>query len=155
MRETEKIGPPWEVQLVRDGGRLVELTIKSIGAAELGHDEIREATNAALAKLKRTRPYTTSVIFTQESTESLRKAYELADGRMTPEYLANLAVSYEEIAAKTRNVITILADIIGKPAATVKRHVSQAREKGYLTAATAGREGGQATSKAHDLVSKK
>ena len=71
---------------------------------------------------------------------------------MTPQYLATLAVAYEELAAKGRAIMPTLAEAIGRPAATVKGHVGKARDEEYLTKGTQGREGGEATPKARGVL---
>jgi hypothetical protein len=148
MRETEKIGPPWELELTRDDGRLVEVTIRATGNGELGFDAVREAMNALLGRLRRDRP------MVGRSMVLLRELYKASGGKMTPEYLAQLAVSYAEVAATGRAVIPALASAIGGNPATVKGHVVKAREEGYLTKTTPGKEGGEATDKAREVLFK-
>jgi hypothetical protein len=147
MRETETVGPPWELELTREDGRLVEVVIRATGD-ELGFNAIREATDAVLSKLRRERPTPVG----PSVLGPLRRAHQAADGKMTPEYLAQLAVTYSELAARGRAVMPALSNAIDRPAATVKGHVMKAREQGYLTDATVGREGGEPTAKALDLV---
>lgn len=147
MRETEKIGPPWELELTREDGRLVEVVIRATGDGELGTDAIREATNAALTKLRRrlVRPGTSSLV-------ALRRSYEESSGKMTPQYLARLAVSYAEVASHGRAVMPVLSRAIDGNPATIKGHVLKAREEGYLTPATQGKEGGEVTDKAREVL---
>lgn len=149
MRQTEKIGPPWEMELTREDGRLVEIAIRAAGGAELGIDAVREATNTVLAKLRQERPSTMG-----GSLLVLREIYKAVGGKMAPEYLAQLAVTYSEIAATGRAVIPVLAAAIGGNPATVKGHVVKARDEGYLTKTTPGKEGGEATDKAREVLIK-
>jgi len=147
MREVEKIGPPWELELVRDGGRLVEVVIRATGGAELGRDAIREATSALMTRMAHSdRPIGGgSAVLAREMLKS-------SGGKISPEYLATLAMAYEECARGGRAVIPALAEAIGGNPATVKGHVMRAREDGYLTKATPGREGGEATDKAREAL---
>lgn len=148
MRETEKVGPPWELELIREDGRLVEVVIRATDDGELGSDAIREATSAALAKLRRQRPMEAGTA----ALTALQRAYEAAAGRMTPGYLAQLAVSYAEVSTQGRAVIPVLSRAIDGNPATVKGHVVKAREGGYLTSTTPGKEGGEATDKAREVL---
>jgi hypothetical protein len=148
VRETEKIGPPWEMEFTREDGRIVEVVIRATGDGELGSDAIREATSAAITTLRRGQGRLAS----GRSLYKLGRAYESAGGKMTPEYLAQLAISYGEAAAEGRAVMPVLAAAIGGNPATVKGHVLKAREEGYLTKATPGKEGGEATDKARRVL---
>jgi hypothetical protein len=151
MRETEKIGPPWEIELTRDDGRIVEIKIKATGAEELSLDAVREATNAVLSKM-RLEPGSDMARTIARSLFMLDQIYKHAGGKLTPEYLAQLAVTYSDVAATGSAVIPALARAIdGKPA-TVKGHVVKAREEGYLTKTTPGKEGGDATDKAREVL---
>ncbi|MGU3502420.1 hypothetical protein [Mycobacterium sp. C31M] len=154
MRESEKLGPPWEVELIREGDKPVEAIIRATGDNKLTSDTVREASNMIISRL---RPYEhrLSVPTTAPTLQALRAAHEAAEGKITPEYLAHLAVAYEEVVERGRPpfVATLARAIGGKPE-TVKGHVMKAREDGkYLTKPQPGkREGGTATPLARKLV---
>lgn len=135
------------MDLTRENGRLVEVVIKATGDDALGYDAIREATNTLLNSIRRER-----VLGGPARLAALRHAYEAAGGKLTPEYLAQLAVAYEKVATTGRAVIPALAAAIGGNPATVKGHVLKAREENYLTPTTPGKEGGEATDKARELI---
>jgi hypothetical protein len=156
MDDKETLRPPWEVDLVRKDGKVRAVTIRAAGEAEeLDYDSLREASSALLSRLRTTSAaYAPADARIGRSTnlEQLRQAYGDANGRMTPDYLAQLATAYEELAGKGRAVIPSLAFAIGKPAATVKRHVMRARQEGLLTPGEIGKEGGTTTDRARELV---
>ena len=47
---------------------------------------------------------------------------------------------------------TAIADALGTPLPTVKGHIMRARREGYLSEAIQGREGGEITAKARELL---
>ena len=79
-------------------------------------------------------------------------ASDQAEGRVTDLYLARLADAYETAVSDHRDVSTRLAEALDRPLQTVKGHLMRARKDGFLTPTLEGREGGQTTSKAKDLI---
>lgn len=82
----------------------------------------------------------------------VREVAEPRRGTVSDDYLARLAVAYEELAPQGRDVSARLAVELGRPLSTVKRHIRLARDKGFLTEAVVGREGGEATESARKLL---
>jgi hypothetical protein len=149
----ETIARPFEVQIGREGDRLVRITIRAAEGTELGLEEIREATKQILdyARRQSKPPFVTPADLepNSEATRNLVRIYEAGRGRVTDEYLAALAIAYGELVPQGRNVSMRLATLLGKPTQTVKGHLVRARQEGFLTdAVAAGREGGEPTPKA-------
>jgi hypothetical protein len=153
--EHETITSPYEVVLGRDGGRVVEVTIRAIGGAELTPAMLNTALKRVVDRLRLDDRRT--LRRQGEESDSLRalsRAWEESGGELTDRYLAHLAVAYEEVSEVPghRAVNETLAEVIGRPAATVKGHVLRARKAGFLTATGMGRGGGEATEKARGLL---
>lgn len=171
-RTTEQINPvPYEVEMVRDGDKVVEINIRAVPGAELTHMEIRGAMQAALRSVPRGRQLPVGhgherrrladrqadLIAELElpagEMRQLLDAYDLADGRITESYLARLALAYEIAARDHRDVSLRIAAALNRPLQTVKGHLVRARKEGFLSPpAGEGREGGVATSKAKDVI---
>jgi hypothetical protein len=171
-RTTEQINPvPYEVELVRDGEKVVEINIRAVPGAELTHMEIRSAMQAALRRVprgmdirgghgrerRRLADRQAGLIEELElpagEMRQLLDAYYLADGRITESYLARLALAYEVAARDHRDVSLRIAAALNRPLQTVKGHLVRARKEGFLSPPTGeGREGGVATSKAKDII---
>lgn len=150
--ERETITSPYEVVVGRDGDRLVEVTIRAVGGAELTLSTLNTAFRTVLEPLRR-REVDKRRLEQTGVLEALGEAWERSGGEMTQEYLARLAVAYEEVAALPGRAITqTLADAIGKPAATVKGHVSRARKDGFISPTGMGRGGGSATDMARSVI---
>lgn len=162
MRKTP-IGPaPYEVELVHDDqDRIVAVNIRTVrDGAELDFDTVKDATRSLLDYFKHYRPS----VEAHEAEPPLRAipdfaevramvaAYDAGHGRVTDQYLARLAVAYAELVPEGRGVSTALADALDKPLSTVKGHIMRARREGFLTDAVEGREGGEPTAKARELL---
>jgi hypothetical protein len=158
--EFTKLNEPYEVVEGREAGRLVQITIRAVGEnAELGYDEIREATRAILDHARRehirSRPSSSSGRRDSEALSRMADAYNRAGGKVTDEYLAALAVAYEEAVAEGRVVVGLLSGALGnKPIPTIKGHIMRARQAGFLSATVPGKEGGEASEEARKLVAK-
>jgi hypothetical protein len=87
-----------------------------------------------------------------KSVEKTIAAYQSGNGRVSDQYLAQLAVAYEELVPEGRDVSTKLAAALGKPLPTVKGHIMRARREGFLTEAAESKEGGEATDKAREVL---
>lgn len=173
-RTTETVNPlPYEVELVREDERVVEVTVRAVEGAELTYMHVRSAMQAVLDLLPR---YSTEqqqrrlrvqhernahvhgmlrsgeLRLPPRETEALLNAYARADGRVTDDYLAHLAVAYAAAALEHRDVSQKLSEALGRPLQTIKGHVMRARKEGFLTATVEGREGGEATDKALALA---
>jgi hypothetical protein len=170
-RTTEQINPvPYEIELVRDGDKVVEINIRAVPGAELTHVEVRSAMQAALRRVPRGRPLRVGHVgerrrlFDRQANLieelglpthemcQLLDAYDLADGRVTESYLARLAMAYGVAARDHRDVSLRIAAALNRPLQTVKGHLVRARKEGFLSPAPEGREGGEATSKAKDVI---
>lgn len=162
-RTTESINPAlYEIALVKDGERVVEVTIRAVEGAELDPGHIREATQAVIRHLRPRRGAETRQRRQRETIEELHlpahemdaliAAHETADGRVTAEYLSSLAVAYAATARDHRDVSLKLSVALGRPLQTIKGHLMRARKEGFLSATVEGREGGEATQKAHDVL---
>lgn len=76
-------------------------------------------------------------------TAELEQAWS---GRITDLYLATVAKAYAEVSAYPHlKAIQTLADMLGRPANTVKMHVVRARDRGFLSVTGAGRGEGVLT----------
>lgn len=155
--KVEKLNEPYEIEMGRQDGRLVQITVRAVGdGGKLGYEEIREASRQILEYARREhRPSVQSRIYPELqrlSVQRLVAAYSEGHGRVTDEYLAYLAVAYEELAPEGRSVSVRLAMAMGKPLPTIKGHIMRARREGFLTEAIEGREGGEATPKARELL---
>jgi len=172
-RTTEQINPvPYEIDLVRDGEKVVEINIRAVPGAELTHMEVRGAMQAALRRVPRGRElrggphaHGRRRLFDRQAAlieeldlplhemRQLLDAYDVAEGRITEVYLARLALAYEVAARDHRDVSLRIAAALNRPLQTVKGHLVRARKEGFLSPSTVeGREGGEATSKAKDII---
>ncbi|MEV1293870.1 hypothetical protein [Pseudonocardia sp. NPDC049635] len=162
MRETETVVSPYELLLTREDGRIVEVTVRAVGTGELDLTQLQQAWRALTDKLRhdelrqrnRRRFLASRDDADHDVLARLTAAWQAAGGQLTDEYLATLAIAYEEVSKLPgRGVLDDLAVAIGRPMATVKSHVARAREEGFLTPTSKGRSGGQATARARELVS--
>ena len=171
-RTTEQINPvPYEIELVRDGEKVVEINIRAVPGAELTHMEVRSAMKAALRRVprgrelrgghgrERRRLFDRQADLIEElelpahEMRQLLDAYDVADGRITEVYLARLALAYEVAARDHRDVSLRIAAALNRPLQTVKGHLVRARKEGFLSPSTVeGREGGVATARAKDII---
>lgn len=168
----EKINPDtYEVELGRDGEKIVEVVVRALPGTELTTADIRNARQAVVAQLPR-RGYDQALRRVQTSsdriadyaatvrdrdlpsfkTAMLIAAYEEADGRVTDLYLARLAHAYAEASRHHRHVSVRLAAAPHRAIQTVRGHLVRARKEGLLTPAAEGREGEDITAKAQDLI---
>jgi hypothetical protein len=151
MRAVEKLGPAYEVELAREDGRLVEVTIRaSDEGGELGYEELREATRQVLDKARFERKFPPELH--TGPAQAMISAYTAGHGKLTDEYLAALSVAYEEQAAQSRDPATRVAMALGQAPQTVKGHLVRARRDGFLTDTRSGQKGGQATDKAREVL---
>lgn len=169
-RTTEQINPvPYEVELVRDGEKVVEINIRAVPGAELTHMEVRSAMQAALRRVPRGREmrggHSRRRSFDRQAglidelglplheMRALLDAHDLSEGRITEVYLARLALAYEIAARDHRDVSMRIAAALNRPLQTVKGHLVRARKEGFLSPPEGeGREGGVATAKAKDVI---
>jgi hypothetical protein len=83
----------------------------------------------------------------KESTTATRK------GRRTDEYLARLAVLYEEtLRSHPSRVNQALAEPLGLTVNQIRDDVHEARHRGYLSSTQPGRPGGEATQRAKQTL---
>ena len=153
--EIETIAKPFEVQLGREGDRIVQITIRAADGSELGSEEIRDAIRQILDYTRRqlkpaAQPATSEP--DSEATETLVRIARADEGRVTDQYLAALAIAYGELAPRGRNVSVRLAALVDKNLQTVKGHLVRARQEGFLTPSREGREGGKPTEKALQTI---
>lgn len=152
--------PAADIAVGYSDGRLVQITIRPTSDdddGQLGYDELQFAARQIqeLARREYRPPATIRSPQGSAAVEVMVDAYNRGSGKVTDEYLARLAVAYAELAPQRRDVSTALADALGKPIPTVKGHIMRARkEKHFLTEAIDGREGGEATDKAREILSK-
>ncbi len=159
--EFTKLNEPYEVVEGRENGRLVQISIRAVGEnAELGYDEIREATRSILDHARREHirgrtPQGPTGRRDSEALSQMAEAYSRGGGKVTDEYLAALAVAYEEAVAEGKIVVGLLSSALGdRPIPTIKGHIMRARQKGFLSATVPGKEGGEASEEARKLVAK-
>jgi len=156
MRETEVVVSPYELVVTREDDRIVEVTVRAVGdGAELDYQQLQQAWRALSDKLRHEelRTRTTARRRHGGTLAALQAAAERAEGELTEDYLAALAIAYEEVSKLPgRAMLSALADAVGRPTPTVKSHVARAREEGFLTPTSKGRSGGQATARARELV---
>lgn len=161
--EFETLNAPYVIEKGEIDGRTVQVTIRAVEGAALGYDEVREATKRVLDHFRRLQvnavePFDHLRVVDPHSKEAaaaldeLVAAYNSGKGRVSDEYLARLATAYEALVPEGRGVSTALADALGKPVPTVKGHIMRARREGYLSEAIEGREGGEATEGARELL---
>ncbi|MGY3553386.1 hypothetical protein [Williamsia sp. R60] len=156
--EIETLNAPYVIEKGEVDGRIVQVTIRAVEGSVLGYDEVREATRQVLDYLRRGQIHTVEAFHYAHSDaaasalEALVTAYNSGKGRISDEYLARLAAAYEALTPEGRGVSTALADALGKPVPTVKGHIMRARRQGYLSEAIEGREGGEATRSARELL---
>jgi hypothetical protein len=143
--------------MVPEGDRVVEVVIKTVGDNdELDIDTIRDATRSLLDHFKRDQFRTANQRVSDLPSSVLKPlstAYDNAHGRMTDEYLAHLAVAYEELSAVGASVLVSLAAELDKPLPTIRTHIKRAEDRGFLTKTTQGsKEGRKATQLVRKLL---
>ncbi|MDQ1249134.1 MAG: hypothetical protein QG597_3508 [Actinomycetota bacterium] len=171
-RVTEQINPvSYDVELVREGDKVVEIHVRAHAGSELTHMDVRGAMQAALRRVPRRSgewagqgrgrlrlaDRQSDIIeelgLPAHEMRRVLNAYDAAGGRITDVYLANLAMAYEIAARDHRDVSLRLAAALDRPLQTVKGHLVRARKEGFLSPpAGEGREGGVATAKAKDVI---
>ncbi len=145
--------PVADIEMGYEGDRLVLVTIRPTADDEDGqltYDELNYAAKQ-IQDFARRQYRITRVSADSEAVQAMVDAANSGGGKVTDEYLAALAVAYEELAPNRRDVSTALAAALGKPVPTVKGHIMRARREGFLTEAIDGKEGGTATKKARAL----
>lgn len=148
--------PKADIEMGYQGERLVQITIRPTtddDDGQLGYEELAYAARQ-IQDFARTE-YRTPMMQsrpTSKAAEEMVNAYNDGKGRVTDEYLARLAVAYEELAPQGRSVSTALTNALNSKLPTVKGHIMRARREGFLTEAIEGREGGEATTKARELI---
>lgn len=156
--ELQTLNAPYAIEKGEVDGRVVQLTIRAVEGAELGYDEVREATRQILDHFRRTQTHTVEPpkrVLSKKAgaaLDALVSTYNNGKGRISNDYLARLAAAYEALVPEGRGVSTMIADALGKPVPTVKGHIMRARREGYLSEALEGREGGEVTSTARELL---
>lgn len=149
--------PVADIALGYDGERLVQITITTTSDDEdgqLGYDELLYAARQIqdLARREYRVPLAQRSRIGVEAVQQMVDAYTKANGRITDDYLARLALAYAQLAPRRRDVSTALADALDKPVPTVKGHIMRARREGFLTEAVDGKEGGEATPKTREVI---
>lgn len=149
--------PVADIQLGYDGDRLVKVVVTTTTDDEdgqLGYDELLYAARQIqdFARREYRMPMRMPTRTGAAAVRGMVESYNKANGRITDDYLARLAVAYAELAPHRRDVSTALADALDKPVPTVKGHIMRARREGFLTEAEDGKEGGETTGKARDLI---
>ncbi len=146
-----------DISMGYENGRLIQITIRPTTNnkdRQLGSEELLYAARQIQDFARRQYRATPTTGTGREAAQAMVSAYGDGGGKVTDEYLALLAVAYEELAPQRRDVSTALAGALGKPVPTVKGHIMRARNSGFLTKARAGTEGGEATDKAHKVLDK-
>lgn len=144
-----------DIQIGYEDGRLVQIVIRPTTDDEdgqLGFDELLYAARQIQDFARREYRLPLLRRAGSDSVRAMVDAYNKGGTKITDEYLAALSIAYSELAPQRRDVSTALADALGKPVPTVKGHIMRARHEGFLTEAAEGREGGEATDKARELV---
>ncbi|ORJ97763.1 hypothetical protein [Prescottella equi] len=164
--EIKTLSAPFVIETGEVDGQIVQVSIRAMEGSALGYNEVREATKQILNHFRRTEIHTVEPFdleyvdpyaHSEEAAQALQglvAAYNNGKGRVSDEYLARLAAAYELLVPEGRGVSTALAEALGKPVPTVKGHIMRARRAGYLSEAIEGREGGEATASARDLLQK-
>ena len=173
--EIAALNQPYVIEKGEVDGQLVQVTIRAVEGGALGYEEVREATRLLLDHLRRPQtdtakrrrvshtvnenvsagPRLMSLEVPESAADTVAElvtACRRMGSHITDEYLAWLAVAYEELVPEGRAVSITLADALDRPLQTVKGHIMRARREGFLTPALEGREGGKATEKARALV---
>lgn len=176
--EIAALNQPYVIEKGEVDGRLVQVTVRAVEGGTLGYEEVREATRLVLDHLRRdqidtvkhrNRSHTVEErssaetglippprVVPESAADALTALVSIShQGRgsnILDEYLARLAIAYEELVPEGRGVSITLADALDKPLQTVKGHIMRARREGFLTPALEGREGGEATEKARALA---
>lgn len=148
----EKLRPPYEVELHRsDAGDLVKVVIEAVGGdGNLSYEELREATRSVLDHVRSTSPR--AEVDPSGALAAMVAAHRVAGREVSDEYLARLAVAYEACVPLGKAVSTKLAKALEISVNTMKGHIGRARNEGFLTPAEPGKEGGQATPKARQII---
>lgn len=141
--------------MVRDGDKLVQVSIQAAGDGALGYDELREATRQILDKVRpERRTPALPLRLDSEAMQALRAAHEAGHGPSSDDYLARLAAAYEEQAPIGRDPAVRLAHMLGLSTQTVKQHLVKARRDGFLSPTAEGQKGGVATEKSREIIAK-
>jgi hypothetical protein len=149
--------PKADIEMGYEGDRLVQITIRPTTDDQNGKLDYEELVYAArqiqdFARSEYRMPMLRARAGSK-AVDEMVKAYNDGNGKVTDEYLARLAVAYAELAPQRRDVSTALAVALGKPIPTVKGHIMRARrEKQFLTEASDGKEGGEATDAARQVI---
>lgn len=151
--------PVADIEMGYEGERLVQVTIRpttGADAGQLGYDELLYAARQIqeFARREYRLPMMTRSGTSSKAVEAMVDAYKRGDGRVTDEYLARLAVAYEELAPQGRGVSMTLTSALDSKLPTVKGHIMRARREGYLSEAQEGKEGGEATAAAREVLAK-
>lgn len=147
--------PITDIQMGYVEGRLVQIVIKPTTDDEdgqIGYDELLYSARQIMEFARREHRPPLYRRINSGAVAAMVDAYNKSGGKITDEYLAKLAVAYAELAPERRDVSTALADALERPTPTVKGHIGRARRDGFLTEASDGREGGEATDKARQLI---
>lgn len=168
----ERLIAPYVVEKGEVDGQLVQVTIRAADGGVLGYTELEQATRQilglfqpALARGSRqshtveanasnpgAQPIRAFDGAAGEALSELEAVYQAEHGKVTPNYLAQLAATYEALVPEGRGVSSAIADALDRPLPTVKGHIMRARREGFLTEAVQGREGGSATQKALRII---
>lgn len=147
--------PVADIQVGYEDGRLVQIVIQPTTDDEdgqLGYDELLYAARQIQEFARREYRMPLLRRAGSGSVRAMVEAYNKGGTKITDEYLATLSIAYGELAPQRRDVSTALADALDKPVPTVKGHIMRARHGGFLTEAAEGREGGEATDKAREVL---
>jgi hypothetical protein len=149
--------PKADIEMGYEGDRLVQITIRPTTDDDDGQLTYEELSYAAkqiqdFARSEFRLPGLSPVRTGSATVRAAVDAYKAGNGSITDEYLARLAVAYEELAPQGRSVVMALTVALDSKVPTIKGHIMRARREGFLTEALEGREGGEATDKARELV---
>lgn len=161
-REVENIVKPYAVDLVREDGKMVELSIRAVPGGELDQETISDALRTLLERFRREqlhrRMRERRSNAETPSLAALATAHRAGEGRVTDEYLARLAVAYSELVGTGANIAPTIAAALGDenrpalPLPTVRTHIARARKEGFLSETSQGKEEGEPTERARQLL---
>ncbi|ALL75895.1 hypothetical protein AD006_12340 [Pseudonocardia sp. EC080610-09] len=131
---TETLVSPYSLELARDDqGRIKAVTVTAVGDSELTLSQLEQAWRALRDRLRSDELRGRGTYNRRRGVDVLTALSKAWDGQITDEYLAALAIAYEEVSKLPgRAMLDSLAEAVGRPQATVRAHVSRARREGWL-----------------------
>lgn len=143
---------PFRVQLVHDDqGGVIGANIRALGG-ELDYETVREATRSLVDHFRSQELRKRHRLRNTSTLQALRKARE-AGGGVTDVYLATVATAYGELVGTDAPIAETLASAMpGTSLSAVRSHLQRARKEGFLTPTRQGKEEGEPTQKARDVL---